>query len=65
MEDRLRALWSTSGPHSNGSVSNEALQDLEKIQVDLEALQLPYEEWEVLFREKLLVERRLLQSRAQ
>ena len=65
MEDRLRALWSTSGPHSNGSVSNEALQDLERIQVDLEALQLPYEEWEVLFREKLLVERRLLQSRAQ
>jgi hypothetical protein len=63
LEDRLRAIWCELKERRDGSVS-AAAEKLHAVERDLRCLKLPYEEWEVLFREKLLVERSLLQLAA-
>jgi hypothetical protein len=64
LEDRLRVLWRRLKERSRGFSAAEALTQLHAIERDLRAVKLPYEEWEVLFRNKLLLERGLLQVAA-
>ena len=60
VEDRLRTLWERAPALSRAA----AEQELREIDACLHELKLAYEEWEVLFRERLLVERRLRPARA-
>jgi hypothetical protein len=65
LEDRLRKIWVTLRQQARrpGVVEHNASR-LAAVEHDLQKLELPYEEWEVLFREKLMVERALLQLKA-
>jgi len=65
IEDRLRKIWVTLRQQSNrpGSL-NRLANRLVAVEHDLRALEISYEEWDVLFREKLMVERALLQVKA-
>lgn len=65
IEDRLRKIWVTLRQQSErpGSLRRQT-ERLAAVEHDLRALELPYEEWEVLFRQKLMVERALLQLKA-
>jgi hypothetical protein len=64
MEDRLRALWKELRTSSNGVVPPETARKLQNFERDLREAEIGHEEWEVLFRNKLLVERGLLQMQA-
>jgi hypothetical protein len=64
LEDRLSGLWREMQGGSKGFIEEKAVEQLQAIERDLKALKSPYEEWEVLFRKKLLVERGLLQVKA-
>ena len=64
LEDRLRNLWRQARSRSNGRPDPQAIDKLRAVEGDLRSLRIPYEEWEVLFREKLVVERGLLQVAA-
>ena len=64
LEDRLRAIWCALRAHPGGSLDPALHQQLQAAERDLRTLMLPYEEWEVLYREKLMVERALLQVQA-
>ena len=55
LEDRLTALWRTRAAR----MADDLRAELGLIERDLRALELAYEEWEVLFRELLLITRRL------
>jgi hypothetical protein len=63
VEDRLEALWREAGPAKAAEVP-AALKQLQQIGQDMARLEIPYEEWEVLFREKLILERALLRVAA-
>ncbi len=54
VEDRLRQAWDDVAAHR----AERARQTLRQIRRELATLELPYEEWEVLFRQTLLVELR-------
>ncbi len=64
MEDRLGRLWDQLRARSNGFVPHDLAQKLHEFERDLQEAKIQHEEWEVLFREKLLVERGLLQVMA-
>jgi hypothetical protein len=73
LEDKLRAIWQDLRSRADrdrqaGGVDARGLRDaagqLQEVEEALRSTPLPYEEWEVLFREKLLVERSLLQLMA-
>jgi hypothetical protein len=64
LEDRLTALWDRMQADGKGFVRAEAPEELSAIEDKLKEVEVPYEEWEVLFRKKLLVERGLLQVAA-
>jgi len=65
IEDRLRKIWVTLRQQTDRpGMLNRLTGRLVAVEHDLRALELSYEEWEVLFREKLLVERALLQVKA-
>jgi hypothetical protein len=64
LEDRLRAVWCELREHAGGAVDPTLAERLHKVEADMQAATLPYEEWETLFREKLMVERSLLQVQA-
>ncbi|HEV8144235.1 MAG TPA: hypothetical protein VGQ77_15345 [Methylomirabilota bacterium] len=56
IEDALRRVW-----HSvEGGAGHDALARLRALETRMDRLTLPYEEWEVLFRQKLQVERAAL-----
>ena len=59
-EKRLRALWDQMRHQDHGG-PGEVANELERMDVELREKPLPYEEWEILNRKKLLVERALLQ----
>jgi hypothetical protein len=62
IEDRLRAIWED---HREGAENaRQRLRALEAVEQSIREQKLPYEEWEVLFREKLVVERQVLRSLA-
>jgi hypothetical protein len=58
LEDRLKRLW-TRISHEGGAIS-EVMEEVEGIGRELKSTSVPYQEWEVLSRETLLVERDLL-----
>jgi len=61
IEERLAKVWERLlDGGAFGSLDRAALEGLRKVERDLERIEVPYEEWEVLFREKLQVERLLL-----
>lgn len=66
IEDRLRKIWVTLRQQANKpGMLNRLTSRLVAVEHDLRALELSYEEWDVLFREKLMVERALLQVKAE
>jgi hypothetical protein len=64
MEDRLRAIWEDARRRGEGATSATERERLADAECDLRALKVPFEEWEVLFREKLIIERSLLRAAA-
>jgi hypothetical protein len=64
MEDRLREIWQELRARANGSVPPATAARLADFERDLSAAKIGHEEWEVLFRDTLLVERGLLQVEA-
>lgn len=69
LEDRLKRLWGRIGRELPDTLADareaagpsaDILAELERIGRDLRAACLSYEEWEVLFREMLMLERDLL-----
>jgi hypothetical protein len=64
LEDRLRRIWCGLRERSDGADDTRATEQLAAVEGELRTTELSYEEWEVLFREKLLVERGLLQVKA-
>jgi hypothetical protein len=65
LEDRLRKIWITLRQQSERpGMLNRLTNRLVAVEHDLRAIELTYEEWDVLFREKLMVERALLQVKA-
>lgn len=61
LEDELREIWEELRQKRSTADSASRLETVER---EIRTRALPYEEWEVLFREKLLVERGLLQVAA-
>jgi len=65
LEERLKRLWTrvkrdaSDGHHEGGSIA-ELMEEVEGISRELRATGVPYEEWEVLVREALMLERDLL-----
>jgi hypothetical protein len=56
LEDRLRAVWrELDRPRPIGTWTARSAHRLREIEGDLDRLEVSYEEWEVLFRAKLLV----------
>lgn len=65
LEDRLGKLWRTTKSAPPGEVPPEPAVELKAIHREIKALDhIPYEEWEVLSRGALLVERGLLRVAA-
>jgi hypothetical protein len=64
LEDRLRRIWCGLRERADGADDTRAAEQLAAVEAELRTTELSYEEWEVLFREKLLVERGLLQVEA-
>jgi hypothetical protein len=63
LEDRLVDIWRRHNQGGRGETL-ECLKQLEAIDKDAKQAVISYEEWEVLFREKLVVERQLLSALA-
>ena len=61
LEDRLLDLWEDMSSESKSLASTDADARLDDLERELNTAPLSYEEWEVLFREKLLVERKVHQ----
>ncbi len=64
LEDRLRALWKDAKKRTPANANSDLVQRLKTIERDLRSAEVQHEEWDVLFREKLLVERGILQLQA-
>ena len=59
IEDRLRAIWDAQRTGSSGDLRHV----LARVESDLHRLEIAYEEWEVFFREFLLVQHEVLDTR--
>jgi hypothetical protein len=64
IESRLKTVWKELKERPPYVEPEDAAESLRAIEQDLCTFEIPYDEWEVLFREKLLVERALLQMMA-
>lgn len=60
IEDRLRSIWQDFKDAPDTNVDAAVIDRLEAVEGELRTADLSFEEWEVLMREKLLVERSLL-----
>lgn len=60
IEDRLRSIWQDFKDAPDTRVDPAVVDRLEAVEKELRTTDLAFEEWEVLMREKLLVERSLL-----
>jgi len=60
VEDRLRSIWQDFKDAPDTRVDPAVVDRLEAVEKELRTTDLAFEEWEVLMREKLLVERSLL-----
>jgi hypothetical protein len=70
LEDELRQIWLKASATSNGdrkpaatTQAEASVEELNAIDRKLSKMQLPYEEWQVLFLERLLVEREILRRK--
>jgi hypothetical protein len=63
MEDRLVAIWNAIKADAKDN-PEPSLKQLRAIENEMKTIDLTYEEWEVLFRERTIVERGLLQVMA-
>jgi hypothetical protein len=59
IEDRLTAIWDEL-KSTGRTQSRRCLEQLYAIERDSKGAALPFEEWEVLFRDRMVIERRLL-----
>ncbi len=64
LEDRIRRVWDQLRAQRDGEVPAESVRELQAVEKSLREADLPYEEWQVLNRGKLLVERGMLQMTA-
>jgi hypothetical protein len=64
LEDRLCSIWNDLKERPDGSARAETAAKLQAVERDLRAVMLPHEEWEVMLREKLLIERAFLRMAA-
>ena len=64
MEDRLGEIWDAVKDKDGVRGQAELTQQLQQIERDLRSAKIGFEEWEILLREMLLVERRILQIAA-
>jgi hypothetical protein len=64
LEDRLRSLWNDAKARTAGQPQTDLIERLKAIDKDLRTAEIQHEEWDVLYREKLLVERGILQLAA-
>jgi hypothetical protein len=62
LEDRLKTLWLDLTKQDGRADKREALARIASVEEMLHQVELPYEEWEVLYREKLEIERRVLRG---
>ena len=60
IEDRLRSIWQDFKDAPDTRVDAAVIDRLQAVEGELRTVDLSYEEWEVIMREKLLVERSLL-----
>lgn len=60
-EDRLRDIWVEAQRRPSRSSTIQLFRRLRECKEDLQTIQLPYEEWEVLFRAHTLIARTLLE----
>ncbi|MCE9531529.1 MAG: hypothetical protein K8T89_10470 [Planctomycetes bacterium] len=63
IEDRLVAIWNEINGDQDRN-TDQCMEQLHAVEHDIKAAEFSYEEWEVLFREKLSVERVLLRLMA-
>ena len=61
IEDRMQAVWGELQRGIMRFTPEDVVARIQEIDRDLRQLKVPYEEWEVLFRQKLLLERGMLQ----
>lgn len=64
LEDRLGAIWDRVKSRGAAQGQADLVQQLEQLEHDLRSAKISSEEWEILLREKLLVERAILQMAA-
>lgn len=57
LEDRFREVWEK---HEKDGAGHGA--ELKKLDAELRKLKIPYEEWEILFRKKVMLERGILEA---
>jgi hypothetical protein len=62
LEDQLNALWRWMKEGEGKTHWARAVSRLQNVDRELGCLEVPFEEWEVLFRTKLLLERELLRA---
>ncbi len=62
IEDRLRIIWAMRD--RSDVPLNRLWEHLRRVERDLKSIKLPYEEWEVLFREISLIKVKLCEERA-
>jgi hypothetical protein len=63
-EDRLDAMWERLRANPHDRVQAQVIKDLRLFEEELRTTKLEYDEWTILFREKLMVERALWQIAA-
>jgi hypothetical protein len=63
LEDRLLVIWSAIKADAKADPA-PCLNQLRAIEIEMKTIEMTYEEWQVLFRERLIVERGLLQVMA-
>ncbi|MCU0508881.1 MAG: hypothetical protein MUC34_10860 [Anaerolineae bacterium] len=64
LEDRLEAIWNQAKQQAPAGNPANLIKELQDFERDLRKAEVSHEEWEVLFRDKLLVERGVLQLMA-
>jgi len=62
LEDRITSIHQETAKHDNHTPYREVMGRLNKLAEDVRKVKLSYDEWEVLLRERLLLEQRLLRQ---
>jgi hypothetical protein len=62
LEDKLLAIWKEVDAAHTLYPLGRGYDQLQEVEEEMKTIRIPYEQWEVLFREKLTVERALLRQ---